>query len=319
MPGMTDVSTTEAGAAHLGADPPAGYRNHQDDKEAAALKMTVALYAAIFGAKLGIYFFTGVMVLLAEALHTLSDILISGFLLLALLYSRRKPDEEHMFGHGRAQSVAGLVAAVLFVSFTAYKLYEEAIPRLFRPEPAAYANLWLAVGVLGASMLVAAIPFASLVRARSRGAAAKAQLLNLVNDELGVIAALIATVLLMFGWALADPIASIIVATVIAADGLYLFRENFSMLLGRAPSREFTVEVEQAALSVPGVVGVHGIVAEVVGPDAVHAGIRLALPPEMPVAEAARVAEQVRERVHRESKTGYCVIQVEPAATDGQP
>lgn len=288
------------------------------DGEARALQTALALYAAMFAAKLGIYFFTGVMVLLAEALHTLSDVFISGFLFLALLYSRRPADEDHMFGHGRAQSVAGLVAAVLFISFTAYKLYEEAIPRLFRSEMG-YRNLWLAAAVLAGSMLVTAIPFWSLIRAPKQGAAVKAQLLGLLNDQVGLAAALIATLLLMAGWTLADPVASIVVATVIAIDGIYLFRENFSMLLGQAPKPQFTKQVQEAALSVPGVVAVHGVLAEVVGPDAVHAGIRLALPPAMPVAEAERVAQRVRERVHRDSDAGYCIIQLEAATPGDRP
>jgi divalent metal cation (Fe/Co/Zn/Cd) transporter len=69
------------------------------------------------------------MALLAEALYTLSDTFIPSFLLVALIYSRKGPDEAHMFGHGRTQNVAALVAATLFISFSSYKLYEEAIPR----------------------------------------------------------------------------------------------------------------------------------------------------------------------------------------------
>jgi divalent metal cation (Fe/Co/Zn/Cd) transporter len=42
-----------------------------------------------------------------------------------------------MFGHGRAENAAGLVAATLFISFTSYKFYEESIPRLFRAEETA--------------------------------------------------------------------------------------------------------------------------------------------------------------------------------------
>ena len=81
------------------------------------------------------------MVLLAKALHTLSDIFISGYLLIALLWSRRKADEVHMFGYGRAQNAAALVAAMLFISFASYTLFEESIPRLFRPEEPEYTHL----------------------------------------------------------------------------------------------------------------------------------------------------------------------------------
>src|SRR5512139_301081 len=107
------------------------------------LQLTLAVYIVIFAMKLAAYLLSGVMALLAESLHTLTDIFISGFLLVATYYSRKRADQVHMFGYGRAQNVAALVAATLFISFTSYKLYEEAIPRLFKPGEATYENLWV--------------------------------------------------------------------------------------------------------------------------------------------------------------------------------
>lgn len=142
----------------------------------------VALHVVIFAAKIAAYLASGMMAVFAEALHTLSDIFISGFLLIAAVYSRRQADAMHMFGYGRTQNIAALVAATLFISFTSFELYREAIPRLFWPHHAEYDNLPLAMGVIVGSMLVAAIPLARLVMQKTRGAAAKAQLMELVND-----------------------------------------------------------------------------------------------------------------------------------------
>jgi divalent metal cation (Fe/Co/Zn/Cd) transporter len=55
---------------------------------------------------------------LAEALHTLSDISVSGYLLIAVICPLARPDDVHMFGYGRAQNVAALAAATLFITFT---------------------------------------------------------------------------------------------------------------------------------------------------------------------------------------------------------
>src|SRR3990172_4697265 len=165
--------------------------------EVRTLKLAVGIYLLVFVLKIVVYFFTGVMALLAEALHTLSDIFISGFLLVATIWSRKEADEVHMFGHGRAQNVAALVAATLFISFTSYKLYEEAIPRLFAPVEVPYQNLELALGVLVLSMFIAAVPLINLFRQKQRGPAARAQFLESINDELGLIAALIGTLFIL--------------------------------------------------------------------------------------------------------------------------
>jgi len=216
------------------------------------LKLALGVYILIFALKLAVYLMSGVMALLAEALHTLSDIFVSGFLLAAALYSRKKADATHMFGYGRSQNVAALVAATLFISFTSFELYKEAIPRLFQPAEATYQNLNLAIGVLLVSMVIAAAPLVTLFRQKTRGAAAKAQLTELFNDELGLVAALLGTLFIGWGVPIADPLAAIFVATIIAYNAIGLFRENLSFLLGRSPGPEYLATLERQARSVEG-------------------------------------------------------------------
>jgi len=283
----------------------------QQNKELRGLKLALGLYVLIFAVKLAVYFQTGVMALFAEAFHTLSDIFISGFLLVALIWSRKEADEVHMFGHGRAQNVAALVAATLFISFTSYKLYEEAIPRLFKAQEASYQNLWVAVGILGASIVIVVFPIIGLSRGKNRGAAAKAQLTELFNDELGLFAALIGTLFIIRGNPIADPIAAIVVATIIAVNAIRLFWENLNLLLGRSPGPDFLAKVESLARSVDGVMGVHDLRAEYIGPDRVHMGMHIEVQRGLPVEEADRIAEEVREKVHRQVSGQYCVIHVD--------
>ena len=139
--------------------------------------MTLGVYVVLFAAKFTVYMTTGVLALLAESLHTLSDIFISGFLLVALIWSRKEADEEHMFGHHRAQNVAALVASTLFLSFTSLRLYEESIPHLLDTGHRTYGDLSLAIGVLAVSMVIAAAPVVGLVRQKVR-AASRAHWLN---------------------------------------------------------------------------------------------------------------------------------------------
>jgi len=283
------------------------------------IRMTLVIYVAIFGMKLAVYFMSGVLAMLAEALHTLSDIFVSGFLLVAMLYSRKKADELHMFGYGRAQNVAALVAATLFISFTAYKLYEEAVPRLFQAEKVAYENLSWVLGVIIVSMVIAAAPLVQLFRNKERGAAAKAQMLELVNDELGLLAALFGTLGIIWGYPLADPLATILVATLITVNAIGLFRENLSFLLGRSPGSEFLAKVKSLALSVPGVLGVHDLRAEYIGPDTVHAGMHIEVQRGLPIEQANSIAEEVLQRLHDDADSGYCVIHVDPSPLEEMP
>jgi len=278
-----------------------------------SLQLTIGVYILIFAMKLAAYFLSGVMALLAESLHTLSDIFVASFLLIAAFYSRKKADETHMFGYGRAQNVAALVAATLFISFTSFELYREAIPRLFKSVETSYQNLPLALGVLIVSLLVAAAPLVMLSRQKKRGAAAKAQMMELVNDELGLLAALFGTLFIMWGKHIADPIAAIVVATIIAYNAVGLFSENLSFLIGRSPGSEYLAEVERLARSVPGVLGVHDLRAEYIGPDLVHAGMHIEVRKGMTIEEAESIAAQVEKQVHSGMESGYCFIHVDAA------
>ncbi|MCZ7398749.1 MAG: cation diffusion facilitator family transporter [Candidatus Methanoperedens sp.] len=282
------------------------------ENDVRSLKIVLGGYIIIFAIKLAVYYMTGVMALFAEALHTLSDIFVSGFLLIAIIWSHKGADDVHMFGYGRAQNAAALVAATLFISFTSFELYREAIPRLFEHEAVSYQNLNLAIGVLVLSMVIAAIPLINLFRQKARGAAAKAQLTELFNDEMGLIAALIGTIFIMRGQYIADPVASIIVATIIAINAVGLFRENLSYLIGRSPGKEFIINLERIARSVKGVSGVHDIRAEYIGPDTVHVGMHITVAKGTPIEEADRIAEEVDANIGKEIKHGFCVIHVDP-------
>lgn len=282
------------------------------EAEIRALKLSVVLYGVVFALKLAAYFYSGVMALLAEGLHTLSDVFVSSFLLLAARWSRRAPDQQHQFGYGRAQYVGALVAAVLFISFTCLELFREAVPRLLHHGPEDHKNVPLAMGVLVASMLIAAAPLISLLRQKTRGAAAKAQLMELINDQLGLLAALVGTGLVLAGFPLADPIASLVVAMIIGANGVGLFRENFSYLVGRSPDPEVMSRIEAAARSVDAVKDVHELRAEFLGPDAVLAVLHINIPRGTPIEDADEIAKEVSRRIRAATPCSDVTVHVDP-------
>ncbi|MHB1417327.1 MAG: cation diffusion facilitator family transporter [Chloroflexota bacterium] len=280
------------------------------------LQLALGMYIVVFMLKIAVYTVSGVLALLAEALHTLSDVFISAFLLGATILARREPDESHMFGHGRAQNVAALVAATLFISFTSYRLYEESIPRLFAPETAVYQNLPLVIGVIIASMFIAAVPLVSLRSQRRQVGALRAQFVELINDQLGLLAALVGTLLIIEGFPIADPIASMVVATIIAVNAVRLFVENLSFLLGKSPGAEFLALVREQACSVEGVLNVHELRAEYIGPGDVHVDMHIGVRRGITVEEAHRIGELVERRVRAAVGCRYCSVHVDPTPED---
>jgi len=281
--------------------------------ETRGIKIALIGYLILVILQLATYYFTNILVLFAQALEMLSDVLVSTFLLLSIFWSRKPADEFHMFGHGRAQNVAALVSAAILIFFMSLEAFREAIPKLFQAEASEFQNPNLALIVILVGMFVVAIPTIDILRVKARGASAKAQLVALLKDEVSYVAALIAVVLVTQGYYLADPLASLFVAAVIALGGLYLFKDNVHYLVGRAPSSEFMEKVELTAKSVKGVLGVHDLKAEYVGPNLVHTGFHIEVAKGTPIEEADRITEEVKERVSRETGCQHCVIHVDPA------
>jgi len=284
--------------------------------ETRGIKIALAGYLILVVLQLATYLLTNILVLLAQALEMLSDVSISTFLLLSAFWSRKPADELHMFGHGRAQNVAALISATVLISFMSLETFRKAVPKFFQaPEASEFQNINLALIVILVGMLVVAVPTIDILRVKARGASVKAQLVALLKDEFSYVAALTAVVFVAQGYYWANPLASTIVATVIALSGLYLFKDNVHYLVGRSPSGEFMEKVETTAESVKGVLGVHDLKAEYVGPNVVHTGFHIEVAKGTPIEEADRIAEEVKEKVSRETDCQHCVIHIDPANT----
>jgi cation diffusion facilitator family transporter len=282
--------------------------------ETRGIKLALAGYSLLVGLQFAAYLVTNTLVLYAQALEMSSDVLVSIFLLLSIRWSRKPADEFHMFGHGRSQNVAGLVSAVVFVSFMALEVFREAIPKFWQAtEAGQFQNSTIAVTVIAASMIVLAIPVIDILRVKTKGSSARTQLIQLLKDEFSYVPAIVGVVLVAQGYYLADAAGSVIIGIIIVLGGLYLFKDNVHYLVGRAPSREFMERLESTAKSVSGVLGVHELRAEYVGPNIVHAGLHIDVARGTPIEEADRIAHEVEQRVSQDTGCQHCVIHVDPA------
>jgi len=282
--------------------------------ETRGIKIALLGYLILVVLQLTTYFLTNILVLLAQALEMLSDVLISTFLLLSISWSRKPADEFHMLGHGRAQNVAALVSATILISFMSVETFREAIPKFSLPlEAGEFQNIGLALIVILVGMFIIVVPIIDILRVKAGGASVKAQLVALLKDEFSYVAALIAVVLIAQGHYWADPLASTVVAAFIAFSGVYLFKENVHYLVGRAPGKQFMEKLESTVKSIKGVLGIHDLKAEYVGPNIVHAGFHIEVAKGTPIEEADRIAEEVKEKVSRETGCQHCVIHVDPA------
>jgi ferrous-iron efflux pump FieF len=278
--------------------------------------MWIALggYTVLFAGKLATYFVTHLGVMFAEAMHSMADMLIAAFLLIAAWVSSKPADEEYRFGYGRAQNIAALVAATIFISFTSFETLRESIPKLFQPAEGPHSGIALAVGVILASLVISALPIVTIMRQNERGAASKAQLIEGINDEVALVAALGGILLVAKGFPMADPIASCVVALVIAFNAVMLWRENAALLMGASPEPAFYDKVRGIALAVPGTRDVHNMIAEQVG-EQIHLGLHIEVNRGITIEEADIIADAVHDAIGAAFDDIWVVVHADPERT----
>jgi len=277
-----------------------------------ALKLALAGYIVLFAGKLVTYYITGLTAMYAEALHSLADMLIAGFLLVAAGWSRKPADEFYRYGYGRAQNVAALVSATVFISFTALEAFREALPKLLHPHTGDYSHLELAIIVNIVALVVSSLPLLQLMRTKESGAATRAQAVESVNDVLALVAVLIGTIMVQRGVFIADGIATLMVGIVISANAVILWRENARALMGRSPEPSVYVAIEHAVLATPGVVNAHGIRAEHVG-ETLHVDLHVEVARGTLIEQADAIAHAAEQSVCGISEGAICTIHVDPA------
>ena len=191
---------------------------------------------------------TGSLALLADAGHMAVDALGLTAALVAAMLARRPPSLQRTYGLGRAEVLAAALNALVLLAVAGF-VAVEAVSRLADPPPVPGVPLL----VLGALGLVGNLAAGDRHDLNLRGA-----LLEVAGDALGSVAVLgAAAVVLTTGARIADPIASLLIAALIAPRALALLGDAAHVLLEGAPRHLDPAAVHRALCEVPGVRDVH--------------------------------------------------------------
>ncbi|MCS7003574.1 MAG: cation diffusion facilitator family transporter, partial [Dehalococcoidia bacterium] len=226
-----------------------------------SLIATVALVAA----KLIVGLMTGSLGLLAEAIHSGLDLIVSFLTLFAVRFSARPPDADHPYGHGKIENLAAFIQCVVLLITCGWIVYE-AVQRLIHDSVDVTVSFWAYAVVVGS--IVIDFTRARVLRRVSQDTGSQAlaaDALNFETDIFSSVTVLIGLVLVTLsdvtgvGWlARGDAVAALIVAALIAWLSVRLLRETLTALLDGAHV-PLTEDLRQAALAVPGVVSVRRV------------------------------------------------------------
>jgi cobalt-zinc-cadmium efflux system protein len=196
------------------------------------------------------------LALIADAAHMATDALGLGMALLAIHFANRPPSERRTFGYARAEILAALANCLLLLGVGGYVLYE-AVQRFVTPA-GTEGGLTVVFGAVG--LVANTVSLALLMRGQRESLNVRGAFLEVAADALGSVAVIVsAVVILTTGWQAADPIASLVIALMIAPRAWKLLRETLDVLLEAAPKDVDMTRVRAHILALDGVEDVHDL------------------------------------------------------------
>lgn len=275
---------------------------------ATAAALVVALSLAL--SKAVAWWLSGSVSLLAGLTDSLLDGAASLINLLAVHYSLRPADEDHRYGHGKAEALAGLGQAV-FISVSAILVGVQGVDRLLHPQPLGAQALGIAV-ILGSLVATGLLLLFQRHVVRVTGSTAiRADSLHYRSDILLNSSILIALVVANFGFGRLDALFGIAISGYILWSALQIGRESVSVLMDEELSEDLRQHIEELALTVPQVLDVHDLRTRVSG---THWFIQLhvSLPGGMSLIEAHDHAEAVEAAIRKEYPRAEVLVHTDP-------
>lgn len=195
--------------------------------------------------------------LIADGIESTADVLSSLIVWGGIRFSLKPPDETHPYGHGKAESLAAVLAAIGLVA-AAGLIVVESIRQIRTPHstPAWYTLLILA-GVVVVKYFLAR--FVSSIGESVESTALKTDALHHLSDALTSLAAFVGISIALIGgegYAAADDWAALLACIVIIYNAVNLFREGVNELLDAAPAKEYEDKIRSVAAQVEGVLDI---------------------------------------------------------------
>ncbi|MBX8548945.1 cation diffusion facilitator family transporter [Pseudomonas cichorii] len=275
-----------------------------------ATRASLLVASTLIIAKGVAWWFSGSVSLLAGLTDSLLDGAASFLNLLAVHYALRPADEDHRYGHGKAEALSGMAQA-LFIAVSAGLIAFQAIQRIQHPEPLGAAGLGIAVMVLSLAMTLALLWLQHKVIKETGSAAIRADSLHYRSDLLLNFSILLALTLTLFGWQQLDAYFGLGIAVYILWSAFQIARETVSVLMDEELPTDVSQHMLELACGVPGVLGAHDLRTRISG-NRWFVQLHLELPGSLTLSVAHALCDQVENAIHQQYPKAEVLVHADP-------
>ncbi len=238
----------------------------------------------------------GSAALVADGIHSFSDLLTDGFVLAATHFGRQAPDSNHPYGHGRIETLATLWLGSVLI-FVAGGIAWASLNRLLVGEPISAPGIW-AIGVAVVALLAKEWIFRYTLHIAKRvnSRLLEANAWHSRSDALSTVVVLIALIAAQLGAGWVDAVAAIVVGVMVGQVGGRLLWESSRELIDTALPEEERDAMQSVAAAVPGVHGIHDLRTRSLGSQTLL-DLHIVVAPRLTVSEAHEIGNAVSRRL----------------------
>ena len=290
-------------------------------RRTSVLRMSLAAIASAFVVETAVGVSYGSLAIMTDGAHALLDCIVVAVLLVSVRMASRPPDARHTYGHGKVESLGGLLGGVAILFIAAFFVYEASVRLVAAagpaattaaaPLPAAASIPLLAAGAY--ALAVAAFRIAIVGRAmrRAGGAALRAELYHAFMDAGSTGLAMAGVALSASGFAYGDFAAALALGALLAALSVRLVHGSAADLTDTV-SPETVSAVRRAAASTPGVVGTGAVMVRTSG-GAVFADVTVRLRGDASFERAHAISAAVESSISGAVHNAEATVHFEPA------
>ena len=260
----------------------------------------------------------GSAALIADGIHSLSDLATDGFVLAATHYGRQSPDDDHHYGHGRIETLATMLLGSVLI-FVAGGIVWASLQRVLAgtqiEAPGLIAMLVALIALISKEAL---FHYTMRVAKRTRSKLLEGNAWHSRSDSLSTLAVLIALIGAQFGAGWMDAVAATLVGILVGKIGWDLVWESARELVDTALPIEVQKQLNDAASAVPGVRGVHDLRTRLSAGQAM-ADIHVVVNPRVSVSEAHEIGNEVsRQMREAHPELADVTFHIDPEDDEGQ-
>ncbi|MBC8402341.1 MAG: cation transporter [Candidatus Marinimicrobia bacterium] len=275
--------------------------------------ISVIVNAVLFIIKFVLGLVTGAISLMADAFHTLSDVVSSAVVIWGFKEVEKPADEEHPYGHGRAEYIATLVISIL-LSVVGIEFIQSSIKRILDPQLIA-VNWWM-IAVVAVTIVFKELTarYAEFLSHRISSGTLQADAWHHRTDAISSLLVVIAMIAGRYGFYHLDGYAGVGVALIILWTAFEIARDAIDDLIGKPPTDEELEAIRQAAIGIDGVLGTHDITVHSYGSDK-YVSVHIEVDARQHTLKTHDIAEAVEVAIDAKLNVNP-TVHIDPVYTD---